>query len=91
MENQNTYKYITGAATTVFAGNETKRVILSAINVNKVLTGTLVVKAGTTTIGTLAASTPIGEYWYSKNGVEIEDLQIVNASAEDVTVFYRNI
>ena len=90
MENQNTYKYITTGATTVFAG-ETKRVILGAINVNKILTGTLVIKAGSTTIGTIAAAAPIGEYWYSKNGVEIEDLQITNASTEDVTVFYRNI
>lgn len=86
----NTYKYITTGATTTFAG-ETKRVLLSAINVNKILTGTLVIKTGSTVIGTLAASTPIGEYWYANSGTEIEDLQITNASTEDVTVFYRNI
>lgn len=91
MENMNTYKYITDAATYSFAGNETKRVVLGAININKALTGTLVVKSGSTTIGTIAATTPAGEYWYSKNGTEIEDLKITNGSAEDVTVFYRNI
>lgn len=90
MENQNTYKYITGAATTAFAG-ETKRVILSAINVNKTLTGAVTIQTGSTAIGVLAASTPVGEYWYSKNGTEIEDLKIVNGSTEDITVFYRNI
>lgn len=86
----NTYKQITTNATTSFAG-ETKRIILGAINVNKILVGTLVIKAGSTTIGTLAIGTPIGEYWYSSNGTEIEDLQITNAQTEDVTVFYRNI
>ncbi len=90
MQSLNTYKPITNAATTTFAG-ETKRVVLGAININKILTGTLVIKAGSTTIGTIAASAPIGEYWYSATGTEIEDLQIVNASTEDVTVFYRNI
>ena len=91
MQSLNTYKYITTATTTVFASNETKRIVLGAINVNKILTGTLVIKSGSTTIGTLAASTPIGEYWYTTTGTEIEDLQIVNASSEDVTVLYRNI
>lgn len=91
MQSLNTYKYITTAATTTFAGNETNRVVLGAINVNKILTGTLTIKAGSTTIGVLAASTPIGEYWYTTTGTEIESLTIVNASTEDVTVFYRNI
>lgn len=91
MQSLNTYKNITTGATTTFAGNETNRVILAAININKILTGTLVIKSGATTIGTIAASAPIGEYWYSNTGTEIESLTIVNASTEDVTVFYRNI
>lgn len=90
MNNQNTYKYITEAATTTFVG-ETTRTVVGAINVNKILTGTLTIKAGSTTIGVLAAGTPIGEYWYSSNGTEVESLTIVNGSTEDVTVFYRNI
>ncbi len=90
MQSLNSYKYITTAATTTFAG-ETKRVVLGAINVNKILTGTLTILAGSTTIGVLAAATPIGEYWYTTTGTEIEDLQITNGSTEDVTVFYRNI
>lgn len=91
MQSLNTYKYITTAATTTFAGNEAKRIVLGAININKILTGTLTIKAGTTTIGIIAAAAPIGEYWYTTTGTEIEDLQIVNSSTEDVTVFYRNI
>jgi hypothetical protein len=91
MQSLNSYKNITTGATTTFAGTETKRVVLGAININKILTGTLVIKSGSTVIGTIAASTPIGEYWYTTTGTEIEDLQITNASTEDVTVFYRNI
>lgn len=90
MISTNSYKYITAAATTTFAG-EANRVILGSINVNKILTGTLTISAGATTIGVLAAATPIGEYWYSAGGTEIEALTIVNGSTEDVTVFYRNI
>lgn len=86
----NTYKLITDAVTTTFAG-ETKRVILGAINVNKITAGTVIIKSGSDAIGTLAIGTPIGEYWYSAGGTEIEDLQIVNAAAENITVFYRNI
>lgn len=91
MVSLNNYKNITSATTTTFASNETNRVVLSSINVNKILTGTLVIKAGSTVIGTIAAAAPIGEYWYTNNGTEIESLTIVNASAEDVTVLYRNI
>lgn len=88
--NPNTYKFITGAATTTFAG-ETGRVILAGISVNKALTGTLIIKSGATTIGTIAIATPAGQYWTTTNGVEIENLSIVNSAAEDAVVFYRNI
>ena len=91
MQSLNSYKYITTGATTTFAGNETNRVVLGAINVNKALTGALSIQTGSTVIGVLAAATPVGEYWYSSNGTEIESLTIVNASTEDVTVLYRKI
>lgn len=90
MQSLNTYKYITTAATTTFAG-ETARTILGAINVNQTLTGTLTVKSGNTTIGILAAGTPAGEYWYSNTGTEIESLSMVNSNSENITVLYRNI
>ncbi len=88
--NQNTYKYITDATTTTFAG-ETTRTVIATININKTLIGTLTIKAGTTTIGIFAAGTLPGEYWYSANGTEIESLSVINSAAADVTVFYRNI
>ncbi len=87
----NTYKYITTAATTAFAGNEITKVVLGSININKTLVGTLTVNAGTTTIGVFAAGTLPGEYWYTKNGTLITSLTIVNSATEDVTVLYRNI
>lgn len=87
----NTYKYITDATTTTFAGNETTRVVLGAININKTLGNTMTIKAGTTTIGIFAAGTLPGRYWYTSNGTEIESLTIVTATTCDVTVFYRNI
>lgn len=91
MQSLNSYKYITATATTTFAGNETNRVVLGAINVNKTLVGTLTIQAGSTVIGVLAIGTPIGEYWYTTTGTEIEALTIVNSATEDVTVAYRNI
>lgn len=90
MNNMNTYKYITGAATTTFAG-ETTRTVVGAININKTTIGTVTIKAGTTTIGIFAAGTTPRQYWGTTNGTEVESLTIVNSAAEDITVFYRNI
>lgn len=87
-----TYKYITTAATTTFRGDNPK-VVLVGIYINKPLTGTLTIQAGSTpaTIGIIAATTIAGTYWDNPNGTEIDYLQIVNGSTEDVTVAYRNV
>jgi len=85
------YKYITTAATTIFKGLETQRVLLHGIFVNKILTGTLSIQSGATVLGLMTAATPIGTYFKSEKGILIEDLTIVNASAENVTVEYSNI
>lgn len=82
------YKYITGAATTTFAGNESTRVFLHAINVNKLTIGTVTIQSDTTVLGILAAGTPIGQYWVSTRGLTIPSLTIVNAAAENITVEY---
>ena len=89
--NHNTYKYITGAATTTFAGNELTKVILHGISVNKAVTGTITVKSGSTILGVIAAGSAAGMYFHSECGVYIESLTIVNGSTEDFTVFYQNI
>lgn len=91
MNSLNTFKYITTGATTTFAGNETKRVVVDSIQINKITTGTLTLKTGSTTIGIVAIGCPQGPIWQSIYGVEIEDFQITNSATEDITVFYRNI
>lgn len=88
--NYNTYKYITGAATTTFAG-ELSKTLIGSININKTLTGTLTVKAGATTIAVFPIGTVPAQYWYSEAGTLIDTLSIVNSASEDVTVFYKNI
>lgn len=90
MNTTNSYKYITTGATTTFAG-ETKRVIVDSIQINKITTGTLTLKTGSTTIGIIAIGCPQGPAFQSIYGTEIEDFQITNSATEDITVFYRNI
>lgn len=90
----NGYKYITGAATTLLAGNETNRVILNAIQINKTLTGTVTIKSGGgsgTTIGVIAIGAIPGTYWITTDGLEIENPAIINSATEDITVMYGNI
>lgn len=84
------YTYITTAATTVIGSADYRRVNLKGIFINKPLTGTLTIKSGSTTIGVIAASTPAGTYWNVRDGLLIQDLQIVNASTEDVVVATTN-
>lgn len=94
MNNLNSFKYITTGATTTFAGNETKRVIVDSIQINKITTGTLTLKIGGgsgTTIGVIAIGCPQGPAFQSIYGTEIEDFAIINSATEDITVFYRNI
>jgi hypothetical protein len=90
----NTYKYITTAANYLLAGNETNRVIIECIQVNKTLVGTLTIKAGGasgTTIGVIAAGTLAGTYWQTNLGIEVENPCLTNSSSsDDITVFYRN-
>lgn len=91
--NLNSFKYITTAATTTFAG-ETKRVVVDSIQVNKITTGTLTLKTGGasgTTIGVVAIGCPQGSIFQSIYGTEIEDFALTNSATEDITVFYRNI
>ena len=91
MINQNTYQYISTAATTVIGSATNRRVALAAIFINKTLTGTLTVKAGATTIGVFAIGTPVGIYWHTTNTTEIFDFQIVTSAGDDVTVVYNNL
>lgn len=94
MNSYNTYKYITTGATTLLAGNETQRVIIDSIQINKITTGTITVKSGGgsgTTLAIIAIGCPQGPVFQSIYGVEIEGAAIINSATEDITVFYRNI
>lgn len=90
----NGYAYITGAATTLLKGNETSRVILNCIQINKTTTGTITIKSGGgsgTIIGVIAIGTIPGTYWVTTDGIEIENPAIINSATEDITVMYGNI
>jgi len=91
MQPGSNYTYISTATTTVVGGSSLRRVNLVGISINKALVGIVTVKSGATTIGIFAAATPVGMQWYTDGGVEIADLQIVTASADDVTVFWNNL
>ncbi len=91
MDSGNTYVHITSPATTLLYGNEVRRVNIHGIQINKTLSGTLTIKAGSTTIGVIAANTIPGSYWISTNGIEVESANVVNSATEDVTVIYTNI
>jgi hypothetical protein len=83
VEERYTPTNITTAATTAPTGAK----YLSHININKPLTGTLIVKDGTVVYGTYAASTPAGCYlWHTPM---TGGPTFVNGSTEDVTVFTR--
>jgi hypothetical protein len=90
MKRNYSYKNFTTAGTNTFYGGELMKCVLGGIFINKNLTGTLVIKADATTIGTIAAGTAAGTYWNTMEGIEIEKLSIVNGSTEDVTVAYSN-
>lgn len=91
---QNNYKYITTATTTLLAGNDITRIVIKGIMINKALTGTLTVKSGGgsgTTIGVFAIGVAAGLYWTTDDGILIENPAFVNSATEDITVIYSNI
>lgn len=94
------YTYITTGTTTVIgpaastlsAPTAGRRINLLGIQVNKVTTGTITVKSGSTTIGIMAIGAPQNVYWWTgEGGTEIFDLQIVTSAADDITVFWSNV
>lgn len=86
------YTPLTAGATTVISGTAFKRVNLLGIFVNKTLVGTIAIKTGSTTIGTLAVGSLANTYWAVDGGTEIADLQLVSSSAsDDVAVAWNNL
>lgn len=87
----NSYKYITSATTTTFSGNELTKTVLHGIFINKTTAGAITIKQDSTIIGVIAAGTAAGVYWHTERGLVINNLSIVNADAENITVVYTNI
>jgi hypothetical protein len=80
-------KRITTAATTVIKATEG---ILRGITITKILTGTVTIKDGTTTIAILPIGTPVGDIMNTAHGIGIAGaLSIVTSAADELTVFYR--
>lgn len=91
MINANTYQYISTNTTTVIGSATARRINLRGIFVNKALTGNVTILSGSTTIGVIASGAAAGTYWRTHDGVEIADLQITTAAADDITVAFTNL
>lgn len=62
---------------------------LGAICVNKTLTGTVTIKETSTTLGTLAAGSLAGNYWFTPgDGVTFANLVVTLSGADDVTALF---
>ena len=89
----NNYTYINSAATTVIGAPAPgiRRVNVAGIFINKTTVGTVTIKTGATTIGVFAIGTVPNTYWFTDDGVEVADLQIVTSGADDITVSWNNL
>lgn len=91
----NNYTYINTATTTVVGGSTAlggvRRVNVTGIFINKTLTGSVTIQSGATPIGVFAIGTTPGSYWLSDNGVEVANLQVVTAAADDLTIAWCNL
>lgn len=73
-------------------GDTTKgQVVLTAININKTLTGTVTVKETATALGQFAIGTTPGQYWYDEDGAGFANLVISLSAGDDVTIFTSGV
>lgn len=93
MQPGSNYTYISTATTTSIGGSAAgiRRCNLIGISINRTLAGALTVRSGATVIGIFPIGAQVGMQWYPDGGVEIADLQIVTAAADDITVFWNNL
>lgn len=83
----NMYKNYIPKAVTANETNTFGQFILAGIFINKAMTGTLVVKDGVTTLGTIAAATAAGTYWANPQGTSFGNLVLVsNSAADDISI-----
>lgn len=62
---------------------------LMCISVNKVLAGTVVIKDGSTTVGTLAIGTVAADYHNLPNGGRYGNLVVTLSTSDDVTIYWK--
>lgn len=79
------------AAGTIALPTTGRRINLVGIAVNTTLTGTMVVKSGSTTIASYAIGTVPGMYLQTTFGTEVFDLQITTSAADSITVLWNNL
>lgn len=91
MNSGNNYTYINTIATTVIGPTALRRVNIMGIFINKTLTGTFIVKAGATTMGSFAIGTTPNSYWITESGIEVADLQVITSAADDITLVWNNL
>lgn len=84
MGNDSTPIQLTGTGTTTIGS-----AFLYLVNVNKVLTGTVTIKEGAATVGTIAASTIAGAYHLLPSGARYANLVITLSAADDVTAYFK--
>jgi hypothetical protein len=81
------YKNYKVIALTPNTTNTLGQLVLGGIHINKAMTGTLVIKDGSVTLGTIAAATVAGTFWDVAGGAAFGNLVIVsNSAADDVSV-----
>lgn len=82
MQNDSNPKQLGASASTTLGS-----VRLFGICLNKVTTGTITVKEGSSTVGTIAASTAAGMFFLSTFGISFTNLVITLSAADDATAF----
>ncbi len=84
MGNESSVKKLTTSGITTLGS-----CFLYNICINKTLVGTIVIKEGTTTVGTIAAGTLAGNYHQNTNGTRYTNLTITLSTTDDVSVLTR--
>lgn len=62
---------------------------LMSISVNKTLAGTVVIKDGSATVGTMAIGVTAGDYHNLPNGGRYGNLLVTLSAADDVTIYWK--
>lgn len=84
MGNESNPKQLAGTATTTFGS-----CMLFGLSINKITTGTIIIKEGANTVATIAIGATQTMLHNVANGVRYNSLSIVLSAADDVTAFTK--